>query len=81
MSTTRVQRMEIAKSTRRLVEGCEVPLPMNWSYFLSLSENKADPAHFISGQLLLQLTEDVKTVSAGGFREKLTHSQVIVGCN
>ena len=49
--TTRTRRSKTARPIRRLVEGRDVPLPNNWSNVLSLADNKADLAHFLSEEL------------------------------
>ena len=56
---------------RRVVEGRNVPLPKNWPNFLSLADNKADLAHFLSEQLYLQAPIDKEILVAGGFRDEL----------
>ena len=38
---TRTRCTKAAQPIRRLVEGCDVPLPKNWINFLSLPDNKA----------------------------------------
>ena len=45
---TRTQHRKTARPIRRLLEGRDVPLPKNWLNFLSLADNKADLAHFLS---------------------------------
>ena len=46
--TTRTRCGKAARTIRRLVEGRGVPLPKHWSNVLSLADNKADLAHFLS---------------------------------
>jgi hypothetical protein len=53
------------------VEGRDVPLPKNWSNFLSLPENKADLARFLSNELLTGAPHNKEIIVAGGFAEKL----------
>ena len=48
---TRTRRSKTARPITRLVEGRDVPLPKNWSNFLSLADNKADLAHSLSEEL------------------------------
>lgn len=67
---TRSRRTKAARPIRRLVEGRDVPLPKNWTNFLSLADNKADLANFLSEQLCAQ-APDKEVVVAGGFREEL----------
>jgi len=46
-------------------------LPKNWANFLSLPDNKADLANFLSEELLLHAPEDKVLVVAGGFTDEL----------
>ena len=69
--TTRIKRSKGTRPIRRLVESREVPLPKNWHNFLSLAENKADLAHFLSEQLYLQAPVDKEILVAGGFKDEL----------
>lgn len=68
---TRTRRTKAARPIRRLVENRDVPLPKNWTNFLSLPDNKVDLAHFLSWELCLQAPDDKEIVAAGGFREEL----------
>ena len=56
--TTRTRRSKAARPIRWLVEGRDVPLAKNWSNFLSLADNKADLAHFLSEELCSQVPVD-----------------------
>ena len=69
--TTRTRRSKTARPIRRLVEGRDVPLPNNLSNFLSLADNKAYLAHFLSEELCSQAPMDKEIVVAGGFRDEL----------
>jgi hypothetical protein len=69
--TTRTRRSKGARPIRRVVEGRDVPLPKNWQNFLSLADNKADLAHFLSEQLYLQAPADKEILVAGGFKDEL----------
>ena len=69
--TTRTRRSKTARPIRRLMEGRDVPLPKNWSNCLSLADNKADLAHFLSEELCSQAPVDKEIVVAGGFRDEL----------
>ena len=69
--TTRTRRSKTERPIRRLVEVSDVPLPKNWSTFLSLADNKADLAHFLSEELCSQAPVDKEIVVAGGFRDEL----------
>ena len=71
MGTTRTRRSKTARPIRRLVEIRDVPLLKNWSTFLSLADNKADLAHFLSEELCSQAPVDKEIVVAGGFRDEL----------
>ena len=76
-STTRTRHTKSARPIRQLVEGRDVPLPKNWTNFLSLPENKADLADFLSEELCLQAPTD-KEVVVGGDSEmntKLGHQR------
>ena len=53
-----------------LSESRDVLLPNNWTNFLSLSENKADLGHFLSGELCSQASNEKEIVVAGGFRDE-----------
>ena len=63
--TTRTRRSKAAWPIRRLVEGNDIPLPKNWSNCLSLADNKADLAHFLSEELCSQAPMDKYIVIAG----------------
>ena len=69
--TTRTRRSKTARPIRRLVEGRDVPLPKNWSDFLSLADNKADLAHLLSEELCSQAPVDKEIAIVGGFRDEL----------
>lgn len=69
--TTRTRRTKSARPIRRLVEGRDVPLPKNWTNFLSLPDNKIDLARFLSEELCSQAPDDMEIVVAGGFREEV----------
>ena len=68
---TRTRRTKTARPIRRLIEGREVPLPKNWTNFLSLADNKVDLAQFLSEELCSQEPVDKEIVVAWGFREQL----------
>ena len=53
------------------MEGRDVHLLKNWSNFLSLADNKADLAHFLSEEMCSQTPVDKEIVVAGGFRDEL----------
>ena len=69
--TTRTRRSKTARPIRRLVEVRDVPLLKNWANFLSLADNKADLAHFLSEELCSQTPVGKEIVVAGGFRDEL----------
>ena len=46
-------------------------LPLPWSNFLSLADNKAGLAHFLSEELCSQALVDKEIVVAGGYRDEL----------
>ncbi len=66
-SATRTRHSQGTRPIRRIVEHANVPLPSNWSNFISLSENKADLARFLSQQLIVQAPNSKVIVAAGGF--------------
>ncbi len=66
-SATRTRRSQGTRPIRRIIEHANVPLPSNWSNFISLSENKADLARFLSQQLIVQAPNSKVIVAAGGF--------------
>ena len=68
--TTRTRRTKTAQPIRRLVEDRDVPLPKSWMNFLSLAENKADLANFLSEELIIQAPDGKEIVVGGGFREE-----------
>jgi len=47
------------------MEGRDVPLPRDWSNFLSLAVPKADLSHFLSEELCSQAPEDKEIIVAG----------------
>ena len=65
-ASTRTRRCKSARPIRRIVEDRDVSLPNHWSNFLSLSENKSDLTHFLSGELYLQAHTDKEIIVAGG---------------
>ena len=69
--TTRTRHSKTARPIRRLVEGRDVPIPKNWSNFLSLADHKADLAHFLSDELCSHAPVDKEIVFAGGFIDEL----------
>ena len=52
------------------MEDGSVPLPDNFSDFLSVFANKADLANFLSKQLLENITDGKILVIAGGFQQE-----------
>ena len=46
-----------------------VPLPNNWSNFISLGENKHDLSELLTKQIILQSPENKVVVVAGGLRD------------
>ena len=69
--TTRTQCSKAARTIKRRIEGRDVPLKRNWSNVLSMADNKADLAHFLSEELCSQAPVDKEIVVAGGFRHEL----------
>lgn len=67
---TRTRRSKSARPIRRPIESRDVPLPINWNNFISLAENKADLANFLSEHLSSQAPHDKEIVVAGGFTDE-----------
>ena len=53
--------MKATRPIRRLIEDRNVPLPKNWTNYLSLAENKAELANFLSEELCSQLHSHRRT--------------------
>ena len=70
--TTRTRRSKTASPITRLVEGRDVLLPKNWSNVLSLADNKADLAHFLSEGS--QAPVDKEIVVTSGFELEVKSS-------
>ena len=71
-SATRRRRSQGTRPIRRIIEHANVPLPSSWNNFIALSENKADLAHFLSQQLIVQAPHSKVIVAAGGFSSEET---------
>jgi hypothetical protein len=60
------------KLIRRVIEGRNVPVPLNWETFINMSENKRDLTSFLSEELMSKartcLTQRKRLVIAGGFK-------------
>ena len=70
-SSTRDKRRTGRRPVRRVIDNGDVPLPQNWSDFISLPENKSDLSCFLSNELLRLATDvDAEIVTAGGFLDK-----------
>ncbi|KAK3911510.1 Chromosome-associated kinesin KIF4 [Frankliniella fusca] len=69
-SGTREKRAQGFLPVRRVIKNGEVPLPKNWSSFLSLSENKADLTRFLSEQAMKHNFGGLEVIMAGGFIEE-----------
>ena len=72
---TRAKRVGKApkRSIRLVIDGRDVPLPVNWSQFINLPDNNANLAEFLSDSLMDfgQTLTDREIVTAGGFNELL----------
>lgn len=55
---------------RRVIEHRNIPLPQNWSDFLSIYENKSDLALFLSDALVKNAPQDKIIVTAGGLKRE-----------
>ena len=65
-SPTRQRRSKAARPIRRVIESREIPLPVKWSNFISLSENKSNLNDFLSNKLIMSEKIDKTVVVAGG---------------
>ena len=69
-SGTRSRRAKGQQPVRRVIENKDVPLPNNFSAFLSLNDNKKDLAAFLSEQIILHAPTEKTVVTAGGFLDE-----------
>ena len=54
---TRQKRIKGSRPIRRVVTDSSVPLPNNWSSFISLDESKQDLSEHLTNQVLVQSPE------------------------
>ena len=60
------------KNIRKLIDNQHVPLPLVWSNFISLDENKAELARFLSDMIVtkgMALQQPYELVIGGGFSD------------
>ena len=69
-NATRKKRTKGLQCIRRAVTDGSVPLPKNWSSFITLNENKADLARFLSTALIAQSPVEKVVITGGGFTEE-----------
>ena len=73
-SSTRTKRTAKKRPVRKLIQGPEVPLPQVWAQFISLEDNKAYLATYLSEELLKKaysLTGKCEVVAGGGFPDPI----------
>ena len=73
-SGTRCKRTGTFRPIRRLIDSVNVKLPLNWKQFISLPENKADLARFLTEQLMDsadKVPSGCELITAGGFDDLL----------
>ncbi len=68
-TSTRTRRKKGAPIWRVIISG-DIPLPHDWSGFLSNSDNKADLAHFLSNEISNVTIPNNVLVVAGGFPDE-----------
>ena len=69
---TRSKRMSKKKPIRKLIDDQHVPLPLVWSNLISLDENKAELARFLSDVIMtkdMALQQPYELVTGGGFSD------------
>ncbi len=58
------------RAIRRIIEHGDVPLPSNWSEFISMPENKENLAKFMSDEIVRKSQDiDAEIITAGGFED------------
>ena len=70
-SSTRQRRSKAARPIRRVIESREIPLPVKWSNFISLSKNMSNLIDFLSNELIMSGKIDKTVVVAGGFVDEM----------
>ena len=71
-ASTRNKRAGKTKLSIRRIIGDDVPLPQVWSQFISLDDNKADIARFLSHRLIAhgtRIQEQTEIITGGGFED------------
>ena len=74
-AATRHKRTGKKRPIRKLIEGPDVPLPQVWSNFISLDENKADLARYLSQHIISKgrkFHPQLELVTGGGFEDVTT---------
>ena len=69
-SSTRIKRTAKRRPVWNFIQGPGVPLPQIWSQFITLEDNKADLATYLSTELLRKaetLAGNCEVVAGGGF--------------
>jgi hypothetical protein len=69
-SASRKRRTKTTRPIRRVIKGNKVPLPVSWSNFLAMPENKAELSRFMSEQMIANALPDKTIVIAGGFPDE-----------
>ncbi len=78
-TTTRTRRKKGAP-IRRVITSGYIPLPHDWSGFLSISDNKADLAHFLSNEISNVTIPNKVGVVARGFPDTSSNNSKFI-CN
>ena len=73
-STKRTKRGTNKRPIRRIISRGDLPLPQTWANFISLGENKADLAKYLSGYLVVNHASitnrnNCELVTGGGFQD------------
>lgn len=66
---TRIKRARGSKGIRRIIDGRNVKIPDNWTTYISVPENKASLAKFLSEEMINIVTEG-EIITSGGFEQQ-----------
>ena len=66
---TRIKRARGSKGIRRIIDGRNVKNPDNWATYISVPENKATLAKFLSEEMINTVTEG-EIITSGGFEQQ-----------
>lgn len=83
-STTRSRRSTKKRPIRKIINRGDLPLPQVWANFISLADNKADLARYLSDYLVshgIEISSHCELVTGGGFQDPTkaysTHRDVL----